>query len=117
MPALPTCWWDHLPVLITGVLRSTQDIDLVISANLEQITQLVRQLQAMGYYAEPSAAVEALKRQLMVNVIDNKTGWKIDLMIRKSTLFGQEAFAAAGPSSFRASNSPLLRRRILSSPN
>ncbi len=84
-----------------GVLRSTQDIDLVISANPEQITQLVRQLQAMDYYAESSAALEALKRQSMFNVIDNKTGWKIDLMIRKSTSFGQEAFRRRRPVEFQ----------------
>src|SRR5258708_19337492 len=75
-----------------GVLRSTQDIDLVISANPEQITQLVRQLQAMDYYAESSAALEALKRQSMFNVIANKTAWKIHLIIPKSTSFAPEPF-------------------------
>jgi len=71
-----------------GVLRSTQDIDLVISARLEQLTQLVQQLQAMDYYAEPSAALEALQRQSMFNVIDNKTG-EVRAMVEEFPLYAK----------------------------
>ena len=75
-----------------GALRSTQDVDIVISVTPEQLKQLVNKLQPMDYYADVGAALEALKSQSMFNVIDNKTGWKIDFIILKPTPFGREAF-------------------------
>jgi hypothetical protein len=38
------------------------------------------------------AAAEALKRESMFNVIDLESGWKIDLIIRKSRSFSQQEF-------------------------
>jgi len=38
------------------------------------------------------AALEAHTRQSLFNVIDLATGWKIDLIIRKSRAFSQEEF-------------------------
>jgi hypothetical protein len=73
-----------------GALRSTQDIDIVISATPEQLRQLVQLLQPMDYYADIGAALDALKNHSMFNVLDNKTGWKIDFIFRKPTPFGRE---------------------------
>ena len=38
------------------------------------------------------AALEARKHQSLFNVVDMATGWKIDLIIRKSRPFSQEEF-------------------------
>jgi hypothetical protein len=38
------------------------------------------------------AALQACNRQSLFNVIDLATGWKIDLIIRKSRTFSQEEF-------------------------
>src|SRR5439155_21998258 len=44
------------------------------------------------YYADMHAALEAYKCQSLFNVVDLATGWKIDLIIRKSRAFSQEEF-------------------------
>lgn len=75
-----------------GVPRSTQDIDLVIEATPAQLRAFVGTLPGNEYYADLGSAIEAHKRQSMFNVIDLATGWKIDLIIRKSRPFSQEEF-------------------------
>jgi hypothetical protein len=74
------------------VPRSTQDIDIVIEATPEKLGAFVESLSASEYYADLDAALEAQKRQSMFNVIDLATGWKIDLIIRKSRAFSREEF-------------------------
>jgi hypothetical protein len=76
-----------------GSLRSTQDIDLVITATPEQLQTLIQGLSSGEYYADLDAALEAFKRESMFNVIDLRTGWKIDMIICKSRAFSQEEFA------------------------
>lgn len=75
-----------------GAPRSTQDIDLVIDANPAQLRALVGGLSNNEYYVDLDAAMEAHRRQSMFNVIDLATGWKIDLIIRKSRAFSREEF-------------------------
>ncbi len=75
-----------------GAPRSTQDIDLVIEATPAQLRAFVEALSGNEYYADLDSALEAHKRQSMFNVIDLATGWKIDLIIRKSRAFSQEEF-------------------------
>jgi len=75
-----------------GAPRSTQDIDLVIEATSAQLRAFVEGLSGNEYYADLDSALEAHKRQSMFNVIDLATGWKIDLIIRKSRAFSQEEF-------------------------
>jgi hypothetical protein len=76
-----------------GSPRSTQDIDLVIAATVEQLTSLVRNLPSDEYYVDLDAALEARRRESLFNIIDMATGWKIDLIFRKSRRFSQEEFA------------------------
>jgi hypothetical protein len=76
-----------------GLPRSTQDIDLVISATPQQLRDFVGSLPTAAYYADIDAALEAHRRESLFNVIDLKTGWKIDLIIRKSRAFSHEEFA------------------------
>jgi hypothetical protein len=75
-----------------GFLRSTQDIDLVIEATPPQLRALVESLPSSEYYVEIDAALEALKRTSMFNIIDLKSGWKIDMIIRKDRAFSREEF-------------------------
>jgi len=75
-----------------GAPRSTQDIDLVIEATPAQLRKFIEALPNSEYYADWDAALEAYNRQSMFNVIDLATGWKIDLIIRKSRAFSQEEF-------------------------
>jgi len=75
-----------------GAPRSTLDIDVVIAANPEQLRTFVESLPSGEYYADLDAALEAHKRESLFNVIDLATGWKIDLIIRKSRAFSQAEF-------------------------
>ncbi len=75
-----------------GAPRSTQDIDFVIEATPAQLRTFVQGLAGSEYYADLDAALQACARQSMFNVIDLETGWKIDLIMRKSRAFSEEEF-------------------------
>jgi hypothetical protein len=75
-----------------GTPRSTQDIDLVVEATPAQLRSLVQSLPGDQYYSDLDAALQAHKAESMFNVIDLSTGWKIDLIIRKSRPFSREEF-------------------------
>ncbi|MGA8763321.1 MAG: hypothetical protein WB562_10695, partial [Candidatus Sulfotelmatobacter sp.] len=89
-----------IPYMLTGSFasvfygspRSTQDIDLVIAANPAQLRALVESLARSEYYVDAGAALEALKHESLFNILDLKTSWKIDMIIRKSRAFSQEEF-------------------------
>jgi hypothetical protein len=75
-----------------GASRSTQDIDFVIESSPEQLRTFVGSLSEGNYYVEMDAATEAILSRSMFNVIDLSTGWKVDLIIRKSRPFSEEEF-------------------------
>jgi len=75
-----------------GSPRSTQDIDLVIAGTSPQLRAFVESLPGNKYYVDLEAATEAHQRESMFNIIDLESGWKIDLIFRKSRAFSQEEF-------------------------
>jgi hypothetical protein len=75
-----------------GAPRSTQDIDLVIEATAPQLRAFTQSLPSDEYYVDLDAALEAHRRESLFNVIDMTTGWKIDLILRKSRPFSREEF-------------------------
>src|SRR5258708_2056877 len=75
-----------------GFPRSTQDIDLVIASTPAPLRTFVSSLPSDEYYADTDAAIEAHKRESMFNLIDLKSGWKIDMIMRKSRAFSQGEF-------------------------
>lgn len=75
-----------------GSPRSTQDIDIVISADPAQLRSFIQHLDNKNYYVDLDPALEAHRNESLFNIIDLNTGWKIDLIFRKSTAFGQEEF-------------------------
>jgi hypothetical protein len=89
-----------IPYMLTGSFasvfyaspRSTQDIDLVIETDANQLHRLAESLPVAEYYFDLAAALDALKRESLFNVIDQKTGWKVDMIIRKSRAFSREEF-------------------------
>jgi hypothetical protein len=75
-----------------GAPRTTQDVDFVIAATADQLRTFVQLLSKDQYYVDLDAALEARKHQSLFNVVDMATGWKIDLVIRKSRPFSEEEF-------------------------
>jgi hypothetical protein len=73
-----------------GAPRSTLDIDIVIAADPEQLRTFVQSLPSGEYNADLDAALEAHKCESLFNVIDLATGWKIDLIVRRSRAFSRE---------------------------
>ena len=75
-----------------GAGRSTQDIDLVISATPEQIRLFLDLLPETHYYYDLENALEACRRKDMFNILDMERGWKIDLIFEKPSAYHQQAF-------------------------
>ena len=76
-----------------GTSRATQDIDFVIEASDAQLRQFTEALSRAGYFVELNAALEAQRRESWFNIIDKKTGWKIDFIFRKSRSFSRDEFS------------------------
>ena len=74
-----------------GVERSTQDTDIIINPTEERLTNFLK-LLGDAFYVSSDAALEALKRNTMFNIIDVENAWKADLIIRKKTDFHAEEF-------------------------
>lgn len=75
-----------------GVPRTTNDIDIVISPNRDTLNKFLKNLPESDYYVSHDAALDALQRRTMFNVIDMETGWKVDLIIRKTRVYSVEEF-------------------------
>lgn len=84
-----------------GVPRATQDIDFVISPTADQLRAFATMLPHKEYYLDLEAALEAQQRHGQFNVIDLATGWKVDLIVRKSRLFSREEFDRRGAVEFQ----------------
>jgi hypothetical protein len=74
-----------------GQPRSTQDIDLVIDPDQQSLGRFVDGLDQARFNV--GDAQGALRHRSQFNVIDAKTGWKVDLIIRKDRPFSREEFA------------------------
>jgi hypothetical protein len=75
-----------------GIPRATQDIDIVIETTSDQLRRLIDLLPETEYYVDVDAAMSACSHESLFNVVDMATGWKIDLIVRKSRAFSQEEF-------------------------
>lgn len=79
--------------LAYGRSRSTQDFDVVIEVRPAALRAFVRSLPEDRFYVAEEAAMEALERESLFNVIDMVTGWKVDLIPRKQRPFSESEFA------------------------
>ncbi|HEX4681774.1 MAG TPA: hypothetical protein VH277_03635 [Gemmatimonadaceae bacterium] len=82
---------------VHGAPRATQDIDFVIDADEARLRVFVRSLPSGEYDVDEDAAIDALRHEGVFNVIDQDTGWKIDLIMRKSRAFSIEEFERRQP--------------------
>lgn len=88
-----------IPYMISGSLgsslhgepRATNDIDLIIAPTDSQLNLFILSLSE-EYYVSSESADEAFRNRSMFNVIDYKTGWKADIIIRKDRPFSLEEF-------------------------
>jgi hypothetical protein len=78
---------------VHGVPRTTHDLDIVIDPDPAQLDAFVAALDQDSYYVDIEIAREALHRRAMFNVIEMRTAWKVDLIIRKDRPFSVEELA------------------------
>ncbi len=89
----------HIPYMVSGsvamtfysVSRSTRDIDMVVHLQEADIEQLIENLPNF-YYHKESMQTE-VRRGGMFNMIDHKTGFKIDFIVLKQTEYALKAFS------------------------
>lgn len=89
-----------IPVMLTGSFassyhgapRATQDVDLVIAPTVDQLRAFVALLPRDEFYVDEHAALEALRLESQFNLIDLQSGWKVDLIIRRSRPFSRAEF-------------------------
>ena len=75
-----------------GRPRTTQDADVVIDPTPAALDQLVQILEAAGFYVDRSRARDALARRRAFNVVELRSAFKVDLIIRKQRPFSAEEF-------------------------
>ena len=71
--------------------RMTRDIDIVIQLNVENIDSFSEIFRGEYYFHKPSVE-EEITRQGMFNIIDFKTGFKVDFIILKHDLYRETEF-------------------------
>jgi hypothetical protein len=89
-----------IPYMVTGSYasahhgrpRATQDLDLVIAPRADQLRVFVRSLSPPSYYVDEETALKALANEDQCTVIEPSSGWKVDLIIRKSRPFSFSEF-------------------------
>jgi hypothetical protein len=89
---IPYMLTGSLASALHGTARATQDVDLVIAPDREQLRSFIDHLPKDRYYADLGTAMEALRLERMFNLIDLEAGWKVDLIIRKSRPFSKAEF-------------------------
>jgi hypothetical protein len=93
-----------IPYMLTGSLassyhgepRATRDLDMVIDPAPAALDQLIASILEAGLYVDPSAAHEALAIRTQFNAID-RTGTKVDFIIRRDRPFSIEEFRRRRP--------------------
>lgn len=84
----------NIPYMLSGSLamnvytvpRMTRDVDIVINLKLDDIDRF-SDLFKDGFYIYEEGIKTEIQRQGMFNVIDYKSGEKVDFIIRKNTEF------------------------------
>jgi hypothetical protein len=74
-----------------GHPRSTFDIDLVVEAGEETLCRFARSL-GEGYYVDEESIREAVRNRAAFNIIDETSGFKADLIVRKERPFSRTEF-------------------------
>lgn len=79
-----------------GEPRATQDIDIVVDPEPQQLQQLLEALRD-GFYVSRDEASEALAHRSMFNVIDLESGWKADIIVCPDRAFERNELARRRP--------------------
>ena len=77
-----------------GMPRTTRDLDVVCQLDATALADLLARFPAEdGFYVSQEAAAEAVRRRGMFNIVHAASGWKVDIIVKKSRSFSQREFA------------------------
>lgn len=75
-----------------AVPRMTRDLDIVVNLQLSDIEKFA-EIFREGYYLYEEGLQQEVEQRGMFNVIDYKSGYKIDFIVRKNTEFHIHEFS------------------------
>jgi hypothetical protein len=89
-----------IPYFVTGSVvtifygepRFTNDIDIVAALTPEMAGEFCRQFPEDDFYVSPEAALDAIRHQSMFNIIQPRTGLKVDVIVPSPSEFNQSRF-------------------------
>lgn len=96
-----------IPYMLSGsmammnysVYRYTADIDVVIEITSRDATQMISAFEP-DYYVPHDSVFSAILREQMFNVIHVETAFKVDCIVRKSSVFQRSVFSRRGVGDF-----------------
>lgn len=89
----------RIPYMISGSLamsayaipRMTRDIDIVIDLDIDNLESFLEIFSTNFYFHRPTIE-EEIRRREMFNVIDHRSGYKVDFVVKKNSPFRKEEF-------------------------
>lgn len=89
----------QIPYMVSGSLamsaytipRMTRDIDIVIDLDFDNLESFLEIFSTDFYFHRPAIEAEVRRRE-MFNVIDHRSGYKIDFVVKKNSPFRKEEF-------------------------
>jgi len=93
----------NLPYFVTGSTvtifygepRFTNDIDIVVDLPAEAVQEFCRQFPEEDFDVSPEAARDAVRRRSQFNIIQPRSGLKVDVIVPPSSEFNSTRFARA----------------------
>lgn len=82
---------------LQGVARATHDIDLVVNVRSEHVEPLIQAFPTDRFYLSESAVREAIRLQRMFNLLEARTGEKVDFWVLTDAPFDQSRFTRRRP--------------------
>ena len=93
--AIPYFVTGSTVTIFYGEPRFTNDIDIVADLPPQVVQEFCRAFPEDSFYVSVDAAHDAVQRQSMFNIIQPRTGLKIDVIVPSPSSFNQSRFARA----------------------
>jgi hypothetical protein len=78
-----------------GEPRFTNDIDVVVDLSADTVDEFCRQFPEDDFYVSAESAMGAVRRHSMFNIIQPRSGLKVDVIVPAPSAFNQSRFARA----------------------
>jgi hypothetical protein len=92
---------NDIPYMLTGSMvssmqgepRLTHDIDVVVVLDVQMVNELLSVFPVETFYLHPDSIREAIRQKSMFNVIDQRSGDKVDFWLLTNSDFDQSRFS------------------------